>query len=780
MAGENPSYNLGTIHEVLRPDAACVFCRLVRQTLTSTFGEDAIKGVLNWAAKPAPSLLMCLNPLDVTYDCLKTSSGEIAHYADIHLRNGPNELFQILHSNSIRLKGKIDGFSPQIIALRDDHSDSTEPVEQFGRVVDPCHIPWVVLTEWLANCMKCHFEKRQDLASNSDTSKTNKPLELRVVDVDQDCLVTLPDDAAYVALSYVWGKDQQVKLMKSNTDLLNTPGAFKNRKNAPSKTITHAIRATRRLGYRYLWVDALCIVQDDLENIQANVNGMRQVYSDASFTLVAAAGYDADYGLPGVTLECPRKENQMRTTINKISMSNRLDTAIDFSHWNTRGWTFQEKLLSPRLLYFTDSQVTYHCDEGCNHEEQFHNSNGNVEFNIHDSMNQLDFETYDIFEVYALAVKDYTSRSISYLNDKVRAFDGVLQSLQKPFKGPFLYGLPLTMLDVALLWIPTGRCTRGSAEFPSWSWAGWQGCVQYDYQETKELVNLAECSVVQCNITTGSGVEVVATETTKDKHDTDKWSHYFDEVTSRIIYEESGPGPQKYKYPRILQPFTQPFSFSREQPPTILKILGKVATFRLTGQHSGFTGGKASCVRGQHKRCNLAVLDHEGRAAGMVVVDSHLVPQLQNREHKFLAISRSTLSRQADDITWDEERNHFRMWTEQKGHSEKKPHTTYEPYQEHFKEWVAELPTDMDAESPLISEPIKQQDRSSVFTNSIESELNRDAFDGRYFSDTVWWPILNVILLSVEEQGVVERLGVGQIHVDAFYPNAVEATVLLG
>jgi hypothetical protein len=82
---------------------------------------------------------------------------------------------------------------------------------------------------------------------------------------------------------------------------------------------------------------------------------------------------------------------------------------------------------------------------------------------------------------YSQALSSYTRRSISYQSDALHAFSGIMARLRPLFRGEFIYGLPETELDIALLWQPHGKLTRnvdpvsGKALFPSWSWAGWVG-----------------------------------------------------------------------------------------------------------------------------------------------------------------------------------------------------------------------------------------------------------------------------------------------------------------
>ena len=90
---------------------------------------------------------------------------------------------------------------------------------------------------------------------------------------------------------------------------------------------------------------------------------------------------------------------------------------------------------------------------------------------------------------YARIVPRYTSRKLSFVTDIMRAFEGIAAKLRPVFRGPLLFGLPQTELDNALLWLPKGALVRRTDPetkdplFPSWSWMGWMGSVDYDLKE---------------------------------------------------------------------------------------------------------------------------------------------------------------------------------------------------------------------------------------------------------------------------------------------------------
>ena len=101
-------------------------------------------------------------------------------------------------------------------------------------------------------------------------------------------------DKRYACLSYVWGDVPADKTSCDNEPLADIP-----------QTVADAIVVTQQLGIRYLWVDRYCIGQDNAAEKHATISNMDSIYRNACITIVAAAGSDSNYGLPGISR--PRK-----------------------------------------------------------------------------------------------------------------------------------------------------------------------------------------------------------------------------------------------------------------------------------------------------------------------------------------------------------------------------------------------------------------------------------------------------------------------------------------
>jgi len=162
----------------------------------------------------------------------------------------------------------------------------------------------------------------------------------KVIDVQKQCLISLPEGEEYVALSYVWGSTNNVLTTTANFEKFSTERAFEGM-DLP-KTIRDAIDLTRNLGLSYIWTDSLCIVQDDEGVKEVLISNMDCVYGHASLTIVAATGDNAQAGLPGFG-EGPWTSR--RLNVEKIAPDLQLgvlphfDVELMESSYAKRAWT---------------------------------------------------------------------------------------------------------------------------------------------------------------------------------------------------------------------------------------------------------------------------------------------------------------------------------------------------------------------------------------------------------------------------------------------------------
>ena len=315
--------------------------------------------------------------------------------------------------------------------------------------------------------------------------------KISVIDVHKRSVVKPPPGCRYVALSYVWGSNNIVNATALSAKL--------------PQTIEDAIIAVKELGESYLWVDALCIAQDDPYDKTTQIQNMDQIYSNAVVMFVAGEGSDSNAGLPGVR-PGSRSSQQYAEVVDGLSIyvstpllkesispfSSSSSSALSTRRWSNRGWTFQEGLLSTRCLIFTANQVFWKCmsefccesiAEALDHQRQWVGGLKNSE--IFASNNLVRGRASDFFIGtnchYFELVQAFSQRRLTFDNDRLDAFAGLAKAIERRGGSGLFWGLPEDIFDHGLLWIPTTIDSLKSRNryFPTWSWASWPGAVTF-------------------------------------------------------------------------------------------------------------------------------------------------------------------------------------------------------------------------------------------------------------------------------------------------------------
>jgi hypothetical protein len=361
-------------------------------------------------------------------------------------------------------------------------------IEQV-KVLHPDWIDHNLLRRWKMKCDSLHFGRCQ-LSSPAPRHALERPRWL--IDTWTQNLVAAPPEVSYIALSYVWGQTVSLKTVKSNLAQPQMPGVLSSDPylSKMSVTIKDAISVLKLMRERFLWVDMLCIVQDDNVAKLAEISDMASIFSNASVTIVASEGADADFGLRGLRNHSQkRRHNQKLFKLAngaKILQSQRSRTTLAKPFpWYQRGWTYQEDIFSHRKLYFEDGCIKWRC------KEAFWCEDSVDDISLGPKPNSANFHymassAFPDLERFCMMVNSYNIRELTFPRDALDAFAGVLNALSALFDGGFLCGLPVLFLDISLLWQPEvsltsrrlGQTSENIRHLPSWTWAGWQGPVQ--------------------------------------------------------------------------------------------------------------------------------------------------------------------------------------------------------------------------------------------------------------------------------------------------------------
>jgi hypothetical protein len=211
------------------------------------------------------------------------------------------------------------------------------------------------------------------------------------------------------------------------------------------KTVRDAVHVCQRLKLRYLWVDALCIVQDDRESFQQEAAQMGDIYSGSHLTIAAHVptsckeGFlgDQDYGQPSWERKVWAESTAANGTLgSKYQVYIRIGTPPDEedvrasrSSLNGRAWTLQEAILPHRILHYTGAELFWECGKllfcECGHINRtsalhpYATIKGDLKRNIlGDDMSK---------DAWERLVQDYTHRGITNVSDKLVAISGLAQ-----------------------------------------------------------------------------------------------------------------------------------------------------------------------------------------------------------------------------------------------------------------------------------------------------------------------------------------------------------------
>jgi hypothetical protein len=175
----------------------------------------------------------------------------------------------------------------------------------------------------------------------------------------------------YITLSHCWGRQGVAcRLTTSTYETFTSPF----RQASMPRNFQHAAVFTRALGYRYLWIDSLCILQDSSSDMTEEIAAMSAIYSAAVCTIAATASASPEGGCfrerepyyyndcelffstNSYTYVAPRLREQI------MNIQDLFEDKVETAPLNRRAWTFQERLLSRRIVHFGEGTVLFECN----------------------------------------------------------------------------------------------------------------------------------------------------------------------------------------------------------------------------------------------------------------------------------------------------------------------------------------------------------------------------------------------------------------------------------
>ena len=301
---------------------------------------------------------------------------------------------------------------------------------------------------------------------------------------------SLPQDTIYATLSHCWGGGCQKTLTVDSLEEFETGLLV----DSIPKTFRDAVFVSIELGIKYLWIDALCIVQDSVDNLEwrQEASIMGDVYANSYVTLAATTSSNPQGGLvhqrnPLSVWPCRLTATWRCFVPGELVVSTGvLSRDSDMRPLGNRAWAFQEWLLSRRLIHFSNDQVRWECY--CLAASEVY-PDGLDETDLQDQGTPTKGIVVDLWAdseashlLWKRIREEYSEKALTKTTDKLAAFSGIarmVHKLLKSSKEDYLAGLWKQNLLQELLW----ERYKGVGEphdpnlyiAPTWSWASLNG-----------------------------------------------------------------------------------------------------------------------------------------------------------------------------------------------------------------------------------------------------------------------------------------------------------------
>lgn len=417
----------------------------------------------------------------------------------------------------------------------------------------PC--PWGILEPYWSLHLKFADDHLARCCAHHDCfSSTPRlpPLPTRVIDVGRNCnTIRLIESSNfgghYICLSHCWG---------SIRPLVTTGDNYKDHlQHIPWETIPHlyqdAIRLAWRYDIQYVWIDSICIVQDDLKDWEHEAGRMSEVYGNSFLTIAAISNDDCSSGILDSPTGSTASFSHFLTRSGTTKQGKPFRWVVHPEHFDqlscdackhrrgkclepltTRAWALQEWLLSPRVLSFGAQRLSWTCrhsDDSTQTEKSqrfahktWLNSGQKLPFalraNAQDAYKE-DFFSYG--ERWIGLIRDYSRLKITKEHDRLPALSGLAKAYQRARPGiRYLAGLWESWLHRGLLWFVTSQShfepsittetfrttstlwmhpSQSPWGAPSWSWAFTGQPVNFEHLHEYRILHTeilrAECTL---------------------------------------------------------------------------------------------------------------------------------------------------------------------------------------------------------------------------------------------------------------------------------------------
>jgi hypothetical protein len=315
----------------------------------------------------------------------------------------------------------------------------------------------------------------------------------------------------YATPSYCWGTPHGGDWLTTRNNVAARADALET--DGMPKTILDSLLIASKLKIRYIWIDALCIAQDDPDDWAAKSAKMAGIYHGSILTIAAASSSSASQGCFNT-----KSISQPRTFRNAIKTTSVLqdgrqsslyfhkthvypkpgfyEAKITRGPWALRGWTYQEQALARRILYYTDSQLLWECEHCHLAEDHFDIYGDRYPYPIM-KIDEPIRGTEVLGMWYAGVVKEYSRRKLTYKSDKLVALSALAKATYLNKHVEYFAGIWKDSVLTGLLWHRVGPGSKARDHgCPSWSWASQDSGVSYALAFERENPKLPKSTVV--------------------------------------------------------------------------------------------------------------------------------------------------------------------------------------------------------------------------------------------------------------------------------------------
>ena len=334
---------------------------------------------------------------------------------------------------------------------------------------------------WLDKCVKEHQKCGSSVTSILPTRILDLGLDSSSKITRRELNSTQITQCRYICLSYCWGNPDFIMTTKDTLE------AHKNGIELQylPRTFRDAIEIARALEVQYLWIDALCIIQKDEDDWQFESGRMADIYRNSYLTVAATRASSTNDGCFTTPEQGVNIGSVMMRQINHFA---KVETSKDSVYFPllARAWSYQERLLAPRVLHFGHQELIWECLEKnmCECGQVYPAINQVSKSAFCNYISNFELTYYQSSpKIWRRLVIQYSSLKLSYRMDKLPALSGLAEEMQRKSKQEYMAGLWKETMVADMCWYRASPKNESMPSTPwlapTWSWASVDGPVTY-------------------------------------------------------------------------------------------------------------------------------------------------------------------------------------------------------------------------------------------------------------------------------------------------------------